>query len=66
MNPAIYFDQESPDYNLGLWGKPERQAANRVVLCLMTEFGLLNNRKMQARQVHSVIETIQFITMSKK
>lgn len=64
MNPAIYFDQESPDYNLGLWGKQERQAANRVILCLMTEYGMINNRKMQARQVSSVIKTVQFITMS--
>jgi hypothetical protein len=66
MSYSIYFDTESPDYNLGLWGKPERQAANRFILCLMTEFGMINNRKMQARQVHSVIETIQFTSMSKK
>jgi hypothetical protein len=60
MEPKpIYFDRESPDFNMGLWGKPERLAANRVVLCMMTEFGLVNDARMQAYQVNDVIESLQ-------
>lgn len=63
MEPKpIYFDKESPEYNLGLYGKPERLAANRVVLCLITEFGLCNNVRMQAHQVNVLIESLQAVT----
>jgi hypothetical protein len=63
MEPKpIYFDRESPDFNIGLWGKPERLAANRVVLCLITEFGLCNNARMQAHQVNTIIESLQAAT----
>jgi hypothetical protein len=58
----IYFDRESPDFNVGLWGKPERLAANRVIICIMTEFGLCNNARMQAHQVNSLIESLQATT----
>jgi hypothetical protein len=67
MEPKpIYFDRESPDYNLGLYGKPERLAANRVVLCMLTEFGLVNDARMQAYQVNDVIESLQPATGSFK
>jgi hypothetical protein len=67
MEPKpIYFDKESPEFNYGLWGKPERLAANRVVLCLLTEFGLCNDAKMQAHQVNALIESLQMATGSFK
>lgn len=59
MSIAIYFDKESPDYNFGLWGKPERLSANRFIMCLMTEYGLNNDRRMQAHQINSVVKNIQ-------
>ncbi len=62
MEPTIYFDRESPDFNYGLWGKPERLAANRVVLCAMTEYGLCNNRMMQPHQINKLIESLQATT----
>lgn len=63
MEPRpIYFETESPDFNIGLWGKPERLAANRVVLCLITEFGLCNNARMQAHQVNTLLESLQTAT----
>lgn len=62
MEPSIYFERESPDYNFGLWGKLERVAANRVVLCAMTEFGLCNDRRMNTREYNSFIETQQMVT----
>ena len=63
MEPTpIYFDREVPDFNLGLYGKPERLAANRVVLCIMSEFGLCNDTRMQAHQVNVLIESLQAIT----
>lgn len=64
MEPQIYFIRESPDFNFCLWGKPERIAANRVVLCTMTEFGLMNDRRMTAREYNSFIETQQMVTGS--
>lgn len=60
-NP-IYFDRESPDFNMGLNGKLERLAANRVVLCLMTEFGICNSARIQAYQVNDLIESLQAAT----
>ena len=66
MEPKIYFEIESPDFNLGLWGKPERIAANRVVLCTMTEFGMMNDRKMSIREYSSFIETQQMVTWTVK
>lgn len=63
MEPKpIYFDRESPDFNIGLWGKPERLAANRVVLCIISEFGLCNNARIQAHQVNTLIESLQAST----
>ena len=63
MEPKpIYFDRESPEFNLGLYGKPERLAANRVVLCLLTEFGLVNDARMQTHQVNVLIESLQVAT----
>lgn len=62
MEPTIYFDKESPDFNYGLWGKPERLAANRVVVCLMTEYGLCNDRRMHAHQINRLIESLQTTT----
>lgn len=62
MEPNIYFERESPDYNFGLWGKLERIAANRVVMCILTEFGLCNDRRMNTREYNSFIETQQMVT----
>ncbi len=63
MEPKpIYFDRESPDFNMGLYGKPERLAANRVVICMMSEFGLCNDARMQAHQVNALIESLQAAT----
>jgi hypothetical protein len=63
MEPKpIYFDKESPEYNLGLYGKPERLAANRVILSMMSEYGLCNNARMQAHQVNVLIESLQAAT----
>lgn len=64
MEPDIYFDRESPDYNFGMWGKPERLAANRCIICVMTEYGLCNNERMRASQVDSFIESIQMTIIS--
>jgi hypothetical protein len=67
MEPKpIYFDRESPDFNMGLYGKPERLAANRVILCIMSEFGLVNDARMQAYQVNDLIESLQPVTGSFK
>ncbi len=65
MEPKIYFERESPDFNMGIWGKPERIAANRVVLCTMTEFGIYNDRRMGIQEYSSFIETQQIVTYSK-
>jgi hypothetical protein len=65
MEPKIYFERESPDYNFGLWRKPERIAANRVVTCILTEFGIMNDRRMTTREYSSFIETQQIVTYSK-
>ncbi len=63
MEPTpIYFEKESPDFNLGLYGKLERLAANRVILSMMSEYGLCNNARMQAHQVNAVIESLQATT----
>lgn len=63
MLAAIYFDKESPDYNFGLWGRPERLSANRFIMCLMTEYGLNNDKRMQAHQINSVIKNMQPIAI---
>lgn len=65
MEPQIYFIRESPDYNFGLWGKPERIAANRVVMCILTEFGIMNDRRMNTREYSAFIENQQIVTYSK-
>lgn len=67
MEPKpIYFDKESPEFNYGLYGRLERLAANRVILCLLTEFGLVNDARMQAHQVNALIESLQVATGSFK
>lgn len=67
MEPKpIYFDKEAPEFNFGLYGRPERLAANRVILCLLTEFGLVNDARMQAHQVNALIESLQPATGSFK
>lgn len=65
MEPKIYFERESPDFNLGIWGKQERIAANSVILCTMTEFGVMNDRRMSIREYNAFIETQQIVTYSK-
>jgi hypothetical protein len=62
MEPQIYFIRESPDFNFCIWGKPERIATNRVILCTMTEYGLCNDRRMSIREYSSFIETQQMTT----
>ena len=62
MEYITYFDKESPDFNYGIWGKYERLAANRVVICVMTEYGLCNNMRMQTHQINKLIESIQTTT----
>lgn len=60
MKPQIYLIKESPDFNFLLEnGRMDRIAANRAVLCIMTEFGLCNDRKMNAREFSNFIESIQ-------
>lgn len=66
MTSAIYFDNESPDYNYGLWGRLERLSANRCILCLMTEYGLMNNKRMQADTVNKVITNVQSTVILKR
>jgi hypothetical protein len=65
MSNAIYFDKESPDFNYGLNGRLERLPANRVILCIMTEYGLCNNKRMKAHQINSFIRIIQATSISK-
>ena len=62
MEPQIYFINESPDFNLGIWGNHERIAANRVVICIMSEFGIMNNHIMSAREYSAFIEIQQMTT----
>ncbi len=53
---------ESPDYNFMVDGRPERIAANRVVLCVLTEFGLMNNRRMKKNEFSYFIGLTQITT----
>lgn len=63
MEPQIYFTNESPDFNFFLEkGRMDRIAANRVVLSVMTEYGLINNHKMNAQEYSAFIETQQTTT----
>jgi hypothetical protein len=66
MSNAIYFERESPDYNFGLNGKIERLAANRVILCLLTEYGLSNDCRMQIPQINRFIRNIQSTSIIRK
>lgn len=59
LKHSIYFDKESPDYNFGLWGNDDRLSANRFIICLMTEFGLNNDKRMQIQDVNSSIMGFQ-------
>lgn len=63
MEPQTYFIKESPDFNFILEkGRLERIAANRVIICTMTEYGLCNDRKMTVREYSDFIETQQIAT----
>lgn len=63
MEPTIYFIRESPDFNYMLEkGRMERIAANRIVLCVMSEFGLCNDRRMNIEEFSRFIETTQVTT----
>jgi hypothetical protein len=59
ITPTIYFDHEAPDYNYGLNGKLGRLAANRAVICLMTEWGLRYDCRMKPYQINMAMENIQ-------
>lgn len=62
MEP-IYFVKESPDFNFVIKkGMVGRIAANRVVLCVMTEYGLVNNRRMSVSEFSRFIESTQIAT----
>lgn len=61
MKPKIFFERESPDFNIGLWGKPGRIVVNRVIICTMTEFGMINDRRMTMQEYSYFIETQQMI-----
>jgi hypothetical protein len=43
-------------------GRIERIAANRVVICTMTEFGLVNDRSMSVGEFSRFIESTQMTT----
>jgi hypothetical protein len=59
-NHKIYFTKESPDWNNMIEiSKPERLAANRVVLSIMSEYGLCNDRRMSPIQFSNFIKTTQ-------
>ncbi len=62
MEPKIYFNTESPDFNFGLWGDLKKIVANRTVLCILTEYGLCNNRRMMPHEYNAFIESLQMIT----
>lgn len=60
MDTFRSFIKESPDYNFMLLeGHIERIAANRVVLCTITEFGIMNDRRMTKRELLSFLNSIQ-------
>ena len=59
----MYFVKEYPDFNLMLEkGRIERIAANRVFICTLTEFGLMNGRRMNIQEYSLFIETQQTVT----
>lgn len=63
MEPQIYFVKESPDFNFMLEkGRIERIAANRVIICTITEYGIMNDRRMSTREYSAFIETQQMVT----
>ncbi len=56
--------RESPDFNLLIeHGKEESLAANRCVICIMTEFGISNDRRMSAPEFSKFIWTTQAVGM---
>jgi len=60
MEPQIYFERGSPDFNYMLEkGRIERIAANKVTICTMTEFGLVNDRRMSASEFSRFIGSTQ-------
>ena len=61
----IYFERESPDWNNMIEiTKPERLAANRVVLSIMSEYGLCNDRRMSPIQFSNFIMTTQAVVIA--
>lgn len=67
MNNLLYFEKESPDWNMFIEkGDPNKIAANRCVLSIMTEFGLCNDYSMSARQYTAFIMTTQSTTYNDK
>jgi hypothetical protein len=63
--------RESPDFNLLIeHGKEEKLAANMeysnvlsCVICIMTEFGISNDRRMSASEFSKFIRTTQAVGM---
>lgn len=54
--------EPSPDYNYFVNGNINRIAANRVVLCIFTEYGLMNNHKPSLSEYRIVVNSIQRTT----
>lgn len=62
-NNFKYFTTESPDWNFMIEKcNPDHLAANRVVLSVMTEYGLCNNIRMSQYQYIAFILTTQMVT----
>lgn len=58
---------ESPDFNFCIdKGNDDRKAANRVVLCIMSEFGMMNNCKPKRYQIQEIISTVQHCVCNEK
>lgn len=63
MGPQTYIINESPEFDLFIEkGRMERIAVNRVVICIMTEYGLCNNRRMSIEEFSRFIEITQIAT----
>lgn len=60
MQIQTHFMTESPDFNFMIEeGLIERIAANRVIVCIMTEFGMMNNKIMDIQEFSQFIKSIQ-------
>lgn len=63
MEPKpIYLDEDDPNFNMGLNGKLERLTTNRVAICVMSEFGIYNDTRMQIHRFNTLIGMLQAIT----